>query len=320
VVLHPVVNFLVRKKVNRVVAIIITLVLAILILAGFGFFLYFRAIRFSESWPMMVDKFTEIFNNTTAWASGQFNISPKKIKIWITETQADLFDTSGNAIGKTLINVGSGLVILFLIPVYTFMILFYEPLLLEFIRRLFGQNNRGIVSNITTKIKTVIQRYLTGLVIEAAIVATLNSIGLLILGIEYAILIGVIGAVLNLIPYIGGIVAVALPMMIALVTKTSPWAPFYVLAVYYFIQLIDNNYIVPKIVASKVKVNALVSIIAILAFGALWGISGMFISIPLIAIAKVIFDQIESLKPWGFLLGDTMPELTIFKIKIKKKR
>ncbi|HZK07783.1 MAG TPA: AI-2E family transporter [Bacteroidales bacterium] len=83
--------------------------------------------------------------------------------------------------------------------------------------------------------------------------------------------------------------------------------------------MIDNNYIVPKIVASKVKVNALVSIIVILAFGALWGIPGMFVSIPLTAIVKVIFDQIDSLKPWGFLLGDTMPDSAIFNIKIKKK-
>jgi len=319
IVLHPVVNFFVRKKVNRVFAIIITLVLAVLILAGFGFFLYSQASRFSESWPKLVEKFTEIFNSTSAWASDQFNISPEKIQVWIAETKADLLNTSGNAIGQTLINVGSSLVILFILPVYIFLILFYEPLLLEFIRRLFGQSNRSMVSNIATRIKTVIQLYLTGLVIELVIMAALNSVALLILGIEYAILLGVIGAVLNLIPYIGGIVAVALPMMIALVTKTSPWFALYVLAVYYFIQLIDNNYIVPKIVASKVKVNALVSIIVILAFGALWGIPGMFISIPLTAIVKVIFDHIESLKPWGFLLGDTMPDVAIFKIKIKKK-
>jgi predicted PurR-regulated permease PerM len=162
--------------------------------------------------------------------------------------------------------------------------------------------------------------FISMLYIGRVIMAALNSIGLLILGIQYANLLGVIGAVLNLIPYIGGIVAVALPMMIALVTKTSPWFALYLLAVYYFIQLIDNNYIVPKIVASKVKVNALVSIIVILAFGALWGIPGMFISIPLTAIVKVIFDHIETLKPWGFLLGDTMPEITIFNLKIKNSR
>jgi len=80
-----------------------------------------------------------------------------------------------------------------------------------------------------------------------------------------------------------------------------------VLALYIVIQFIDNNYIVPKIVASKVKINALASIIAVVTFGSLWGISGMLIAIPLTAIAKLIFDHIEPLQPWGFLLGDTMP-------------
>ena len=169
------------------------------------------------------------------------------------------------------------------------------------------------MSEIITQTKTVVQRYLVGLIIETAIVATLDSVALLALGIEYAILLGIIGGLLNMIPYIGGLVAVALPMMIAIATKSTAWYALYVLAAYYLIQLIDNNYIVPKIVASKVKLNALFSIIAVIAGNALWGIPGMFLSIPLLAIIKLIFDHIEPLKPWGFLLGDTMP--SILKIK-----
>ena len=177
------------------------------------------------------------------------------------------------------------------------------------------------MSEIVTQIKTVIQRYLVGLVIEAVMVATMNAAALLMLGIEYAILLGIIGALLNVIPYIGGLVAVALPMIVALATKSSAWYAFYVLGSYYFIQLIDNNYIVPYIVASKVKINALFSIIVVFVGNALWGIPGMFLSIPLLAIAKLFFDHIESLKPWGFVLGDTMPSLLTIKpilIKLKK--
>ena len=184
----------------------------------------------------------------------------------------------------------------------------------------FGVDNRGELSKIISEVTTPIPCYLSGLFIEAVIIAVLDTAALLILGIEYAILLGIIGALLNVIPYIGGLVAVALPMMIALVTKTSPLYALYIMAAYYFIQLIDNNYIVPIIVASKVKINALVSIIVVLAFGAWWGIPGMFLSIPLTAIVKVIFDHIEPLKPCGFLLGDTMPPLTIFKLKPKKHK
>jgi predicted PurR-regulated permease PerM len=324
ILLQPVVNFFVRKRINRVVAIIITLLLAFLAIAAFGAFLFSQASRFSDSWPIMVDKFSVILNQAITWASGYFDISPEKINVWITQTKDELINFSGAAIGQTLVSIGGFLVVLFLIPVYVFMILFYQPIILDFIRRVFAENHQSQVSEIVRKIKTVIQRYLVGLVIEFVLVATLNSTALLILGIEYAILIGIIGALLNVIPYIGGLIAVALPMMIAIATKTSAWYALYVLAAYYFIQLVDNNYIVPKIVASKVKINALFSIIVVLAGNALWGIPGMFLSIPLLAIVKLIFDHIEPLKPWGFLLGDTMPSLLkiapiLKKLKIKKK-
>jgi predicted PurR-regulated permease PerM len=262
---------------------------------------------------MLVDKFTAMINQTITDASSYFDINPKSIHDWIAKTKDELITKSSALLGKTLVNIGSALVVLLLVPVYIFMILFYQPLLLEFIRRLFKENHQSQVSEIVTQTKIVIQRYLIGLIIEATIMTILYSITLLILGIDYAIILAIIGALINVIPYVGGLVGVALPMLVALATKDTIWSAFYILAIFYFIQLIDNNYIVPKIVASKVKINALLSIIAVIAGNALWGIPGMFLSIPLLAIVKLICDHIEPLKPWGFLLGDTMP--SILKIK-----
>ena len=318
ILLHPVVNFFVRKGIHRVIAIFLALVLIFLMVAAFGSLIFSQASKFSESWPVLVDKFTVLLNQTITWASGYFDINPQKIHEWIIKTKGELINTNGAALGRTIINVSSGLVMFFLIPVYIFLILFYQPIILDFIRKIFAKSNQNQVHEIVTQTKTVIQRYLIGLVIEFVIVAILNSVALLILGIDYAILLGVIGALLNVIPYIGGFVAIALPMMIALVTKSTAWYAVYVLGAYYFIQLIDNHYIVPKIVASKVKINALFAIIVVLAGNALWGITGMFLSIPLLAIVKLIFDHIEPLKPWGYLLGDTMPPLLTIKPILKK--
>jgi predicted PurR-regulated permease PerM len=313
ILLHPVVVFFVRLKINRIIAIIITLLLTVIIIVAFGSLLISQAIRFSESWPALVDKFTGTLNQTIVWASDYFDIKPQTISDWIAKTKGEIINAITHSIGQTLVIIGNGMVVLFLIPIYIFLLLFYQPLLLDFIRKLSNENNNSQVQEVVKQTKTVIQRYLVGLLIEAVLVAALNSTALLILGIDYAILIGIIGALLNVIPYIGGLVAVAIPMIIALATKDSSWYAFYVLILYYIIQMIDNNYIVPKIVASKVKINALFSIIVVLAGNALWGIPGMFISIPLLAIVKLIFDHIEPLKPWGFLLGDTMPP--ILKIK-----
>jgi predicted PurR-regulated permease PerM len=305
IVLHPAVNLIIRLKINRVVAIVIVMFLTFLIIAMFGTLLYSQANRFTESLPRLVDKFTEILNQIIFWASGYFDISAKEITAWITNTKNELI--GGAQIGQTIVNVGSIVALLFLIPVYVFMILFYQPLLIEFFHRLFGKSNRDKVSEIINQIKTLIQRYLIGLLFEVVIISFLYTIGLLILGIEYALILGILGALLNLIPYLGSIIAASMPMIIAIVTKPSPWFALLVMALYIFIQFIDNNYIVPKIVASKVKINALASIIAVITFGALWGIPGMLVAIPLTAIAKLIFDHIEPLQAWGFLLGDTMP-------------
>jgi predicted PurR-regulated permease PerM len=302
-------------RINRVIAILITLLLTFLVIASFGVFLFSQVSKFSESWPILVDKFTDILNQSITNASGYFDINPKNIHEWITKTKDELINisTTGAAIGQTLATIGSSLMALFLVPVYVFFILFYQPLLLVFIHKLFATKNQHQVNSIVKEIKNLIQQYLVGLIIEGILVATLDSIALSSLGIEYAILLGIIGALLNVIPYIGGIVAVALPMMVALVTKSTAWYAIYVLILYYLIQLIDNHYFVPIIVASKVKINALFSIIIVIAGNALWGITGMFLSIPLLAIAKLIFDHIEPLKPWGFLLGNTMPP--VLKIK-----
>jgi predicted PurR-regulated permease PerM len=318
ILLHPLVNFLVKKKINRVLSIVISLLITFLIIVAFIALLFSQASRFADSWPVLVEKFTDIVNQFIAGGSSYFDINPQAIHDWITKTQGELINTSSAAIGKTLVTVGTAIMIILLLPLYIFLLLYYQPIILEFIHRLFQNSNQSQVNKIVTQTKTVVQRYLTGLTIEAALIATMEIITLLILGVDYAILLGILGAILNMIPYIGGIIAVALPMMVAIVTKSSGWTAIYILVIYYIIQLIDNNFIVPKIVASKVKINALFSILAVFIGNALWGIPGMFLSIPLLAIIKLICDNIEPLKPWGFLLGDTMPSILSIDPIIKK--
>lgn len=318
IVLNPVVNFFVRKKVNRVAAIAIAITLVIVATIFIILILSSQMMLFSDSFPKLIEKFHQLLDQSIVWASAHFNISTSNINVWINEKNAEILKGTSSAIGQMLINTGSVLIVLVLIPVYVFMLLFYQPLLIAFIHRLFKSNNQTEVNEILKAIKKIIQSYLVGLLLEAAIIAILNATALLIIGIDYAILLGVIGAIVNVIPYIGGIVAVALPMMIALATK-STFSCLLVFVVYVFIQFVDNHYIIPKVVASKVKINALISVIVVLAFGALWGIPGMLLSIPLTAIIKVIFDNIDSLKPWGYLLGDTLPKIVLIKLKLKNK-
>lgn len=153
------------------------------------------------------------------------------------------------------------------------------------------------------------------------IIAILNSLALLIIGVDYAIILGVTGAIINIISYFGGVIAILLPMIIAFVTEDSISYTILVFLTYILIQFIDNHCIIPKIIASKDKINVLISVITVIVGNAIWGISGMFISIPIMAILKVILDQIEQLKPYSLLIGelenDTKKQPILKKLKQK---
>jgi len=316
ILLNPLVNYLVEKKINKVIAISMSVTLVILGVLGILYVLSTQITMLTDTYPQLKIKFDVTSGQMVQWVSQKFNIHTSKINEWITITQTQA--VSNFIVGEKLTEAGQMLMTGLLLPVYLFMILFYKPLLLEFTRRLFKPEHHATVSEVFTNTKKIIQSYLVGLFFEMIIIAVLNSAGLLLLGIDYAIILGITGAILNVIPYLGGVIAIALPMSIAFVTKNSITYPILVFLIYVFIQFIDNHYIIPKIVASRVKINALVSIIVVLIGGALWGIPGMFLSIPLTAILKVIFDHIETLKPWGFLLGDVVPtasRLSFIKLK-----
>jgi predicted PurR-regulated permease PerM len=317
ILLNPLVNFLINKKVNKLIAISIAVIIAISTVLGIIYIIYSQVTMFSETYPQLKAKFNITSTEFVQWVSKKLNIRKVNINLWLKETQSNAI--SDISIGEKLTQFWQLLVVVMLLPVYLFMILYYKTLLLEFIRKLFRSEHHETVVKVLSNSKIIIQSYLVGLFFEMLIMAALNSAGLLLLGIDYAIILGISGAILNIIPYIGGMIAIALPMIIAYVTKDSLSYPILVFIVYIIIQFIDNHFIIPTIVASKVKINALISVIAVLVGNAIWGVPGMFLSIPLIAILKVIFDHIEPMKPWGFLLGNIVPSTSRFSFLKQKK-
>ena len=303
ILLNPLYNKFQHWKINKILAISLTILIAILVLAGILFFLSSQIVQFGEMIPQLKEKTLSLLNDVQHWLSSTFNISiEKQMKMF-----NDAINGSKAYLGQTLNTVFGVLSFFVLIPLYVFLLLFYKPLILNFIFEIFEKDSEEQVAQILQETKSAVQSYIVGLMIEASIIAALNSAALLILGVKYAILIGVIGAILNLIPYIGGIVAILLPVLISFVTKDGYTTPVLIIAAYTVIQFLDNNVIVPRVVSSKVSVNALISILVVLLGGTLWGFSGMFLSIPFVAVLKIIFDHIDELKPWGKLLGDKMP-------------
>lgn len=303
ILLNPLVNYFQRKGVGKIFAIIFSMLIALLVLGGIMYFISFQIVGFSENFPILKSKFYELLKQLQAWVQAKVDISIARQVELINEA----LNSSKRLIGQTVGTAVTTLIIIFILPVYVFLLLFYKPLILNFLYESFAEENSKQVADILKQTKTAIQSYMVGLLIEALIVAALNSTALLILGVKYAILLGLLGALLNMLPYIGGIIAVALPVLIATVTKDGYSTQLGIIIAYIIIQFIDNNFLIPKIVSSKVQINALISILIVLLGGMLWGVAGMFLSIPFVAILKIICDRVEGLRAWGKLLGDEIP-------------
>jgi predicted PurR-regulated permease PerM len=303
ILLNPLCNKFEGWKIPKVLAIALTLLIASIAIAGLFYFLSTQIIQFGDSLPMLQKKLAAISVTTQQWVATTFGYTVQKQNLLIKEAM----NNSHALLGSTLGSVVGVLGLVFIIPVYVFLVLYYKTLLLNFFYEVFSEENSKRVAEVLKETKVAIQSYIIGLLIEMMIVAALNSVALVLLGVKYGILIGVIGAILNLVPYLGGIIAIALPVLMATVTKDGYGTQLGVIIAYMVIQFIDNNVLVPRIVSSKVQINALMSIIVVLLGNMLWGLSGMFLSIPFVAVLKIIFDRIDGLKPWGKLLGDTIP-------------
>lgn len=303
ILLNPLVNRFQKSGIKHIFSIIIAMLIAIIVVCGVLYFLSSQIIGFGDNLPVIKSKFAAILHALQQWLQVKFGLSINKQVQLVNEAMNNSKAIVGQTVGTAL----GTLTVIFLLPVYIFLLLFYKKLILNFLYEVFSEENTKQVGDILNQTKTAIQSYMVGLLLEALIVAILNSAALMILGIDYAVLIGVIGAILNMIPYIGGIVAIALPILMATITKEGYSAQLGIIIAYSVIQFIDNNILVPRIVSSKVQINALFSILIVLFGGALWGVSGMFLSIPAVAILKIIFDRIDGLRPWGKLLGDEVP-------------
>jgi predicted PurR-regulated permease PerM len=186
--------------------------------------------------------------------------------------------------------------------------LYYRKHIKTFLIGVFKNGSEDKVKEVLVESSTIAQQYVTGLMIETGIVFTLNTIGFLVLGIKYAIFLALLAALLNLIPYVGMLVANVFCMLITLVSADDAKSVLWVGIILAAVQIIDNHFLMPLIVGNKVRINALVTIIGVLVGGLLCGIPGMFLAIPTLAVLKVIFDKVPELNPWGVLLGDDAPK------------
>ncbi len=313
--LFPICKKLENIGTPRIIAIIISLIIAIGLLILLFYFSYTQIIQLESLFPTLIEKGAFATASLEKIFKNNFHLNQTQIIAEGQKYLTEILKKLPTVLSSTLSSTSSFLMNFSLFPLYVFLFLFYRDFLKTFLIKLFHSSSRYKIDSVIIKINEVVKNYIIGLLSVILIVGILNTGCLMLLGIEQAIFFGFFASFLVIIPYVGIAIGSALPIFVALITKDSYWYPLGVAISFFVIQFLEGNFITPYIVGSKVSVNSLAAIFSLLLFSTLWGFSGLVLALPLTAILKVIFDSSESLNAWGFLLGDS-DHLTIKELNL----
>lgn len=249
-------------------------------------------------------KANELLATLQRFIQQNVGVEPEKQMTMAKEQVKNMGKSAGSFAGAFIGGITNTIAGLLITLVFTFLFLFNKERYESFFLKLYKEEETAKVKAIVNQITTVAQKYLTGRVMSILTLATLYSIGLLIVGIKNAVLLAGIAALLTVVPYIGSVIGGMFPFFMALVTEDSLQPAAMVVVVIVAIQTIDNYFIEPNMVGGEVSLSAFASILAILVGGVVWGVAGMVLFIPLLGIVKIVCDHVEPLKPLGYVMGD----------------
>ncbi|MEP7165613.1 MAG: AI-2E family transporter [Ferruginibacter sp.] len=328
ILLLPVTNFFSQKLLfPKTLANLTAVLFSLALIASLIYFFSHQVARFLNDIPSIKEHLEKHYETLQHWIQQKFNVSTTQQEVMIRN--ANVKSTGTEFLGETFFTITQTIFYVIMVSIYTFLILLYRDRIKRFLLTVFTDAHEQLVTEVLFESKGIVQRYMLGLITEMGIIAILNSTALLLIGVKYAIFLGIFTAILNIIPYVGIFLGILFTCLITLTTSTHLSDIVWVIISFEVIHFLDANVLMPRIVGSKVKINALVTIIGVVIGGTLLGLSGIFLALPTIAILKIIFDRIGELKPWGWLLGDDpigseSTEVAILKkiarIKLKRKK
>jgi len=285
-------------------AIVISIILAFSVFMAMIYFLYAQVISFVNEWPVLEKTFLVKWGNFQQFISETFHISSIEQKAWITTKMKENASTGGVLVFGLFSATTSFLASFVLIPIYIFFLTFYKDKLKKFVILIAKEDKNEQAIVVVKKVSRVSQKYILGISLDILILSVINSTGFLIMGLPHAILFGVLASMLNIIPYIGVLIGSILPITMAFLSYDSFSYTLGIAAVCVVTQFIDGNFITPNVVGGSVNINPLAATLALIASSLIWGIPGMILCLPLTGMAKVVCDNVDSLKPYGYLLGE----------------
>jgi len=297
--LYPIVNFLEKKSFPRILSILLTIILAITVFSFLTVFVLKRVSLFMDELPEFKEKIISHTEALQRIIEGKFNINGERFKNFLVSSIFNLGSKSGEIFATT-----TGTIFMILMqPVYVFLFLYYRTKFAYFILKVVGRQNRVIAVEALREIAQVVTRYMLGVTTVVLILCFFNSIGYLIIGINYPLLMGVVSALFSFIPYFGNFMGGLIPFSFALLIEDSPVYAVRVVVFVYMVHFFENNILSPNIVGNNLSINPFVIILGLILGAMIWGIPGMLVIIPFLAMLRIIIKRIPGLQPYAFLLG-----------------
>lgn len=302
--LEPLCQKFEKLKIGRIGGIILSMIVVFCILAGLITLLSIQFVQFADQLPLAAKRLEQISNDMLLFFQHTFSISPEQQIDFLQRGLQNIISKSGQYVTTALGATTSIFATLALLPIFVFFLLYYKQMYYEFIYRSSDNRRNAALETMIRNIQSVTRNYILGVLIVVVVVGVLNAIGLWIIGLNHVLFFAAFAAVLAVIPYIGIVIGCLPAVLYALLFGGSLWLPVAVIIVFTIVQFLEGNFITPGIVGSRVSINPFMAILALLIGGQLWGIVGMIISVPFLGIIKCVFDEVDGLRPYGYLLGN----------------
>jgi len=321
ILLYPLTRFFENKlKLGRIVSAILSVLLFIAAMLGFIYFIALQIIGFSSDFPQLRKRFQQMFDSLQHWLSYKLHINNTQQTQYINNSINGAMGSAAHSVSNLFVSITGILLLTVFVLIFTFFMLYHRKLLMRFVLELFIKEHQSKVTEVIVETKSMINSYVLGLVIEMVLVSIVNCTMFLIMGIQYALLLGVMAAVMNIIPYLGIYTSIVISMLVTFANSSGGMALEVGIGLF-IVHILDSNILFPRIVGGRVKMNPFITIIAVIVGEFVWGIPGMFLFIPIMGIIKLICERVEGLEAWSLLIGveevEKKPKTQIKKEELK---
>jgi predicted PurR-regulated permease PerM len=304
-ILFPLAKKLETWQIGKTLAAFLSIFSVILLIAGTIYFFSTQIINVAREFSHFQDKIILAFTDFTLFFNSHVSFVENLGKDELFNRMKDwLTSSTGFLISKTVNNTATLLAGLLATIIFTFLILIYRNGLTQAFLAFSTEDKRPKVFKMFKSVQQVGQKYLFGMLFLTLVIGLANSFGLLIIGIDNPFLFGFLGAVLAIIPYIGTTMGAIIPIIYAFVSYDSIWKVVAVAIFFWFVQLVSDNFLTPRIVGGSLKINALAAILSLFIGAAVWGLAGMILFLPFVAMLRVICEEFEELKPIALIIGE----------------